>query len=416
MKPTNLPHMNRQLDLFSEVLHAYAPGEGGALSNQELYRLVASRADLDPAVLTERAPVGADGQMHNLFARKVRWYQQTLRKAGIIQRVPGERGVWELTQPAGKDLSRITDGVSVVGVSTDLGVAILGSCETVFSAIDAPICLMLTSLPYPLAKPRAYGNPPESEYVDWACRVIEPIVRNLVRGGSICINVSNDVMIAGQPARSMYLERLTISLHDRLGLYLVDRLVWENRSKPPGPVQWASLKRYMLNVAWEPVLWFTNSPRDLRSDNRRVLQNHSDKHLKLIANVGEQRNASFSDGAYTLRTGSFGNPTEGKIPKNVLQFGHACKSQREYKRLARAAGLPVHGAPMPLSLAKFLIEFTTEPGDLVADICAGSLTTAVGCEELGRRWICTDNIAEYIIGGGLRLSNAPGYRHHLLAA
>lgn len=34
MKPTNLPHMNRQLDLFSEVLHAYAPGEGGALSNQ----------------------------------------------------------------------------------------------------------------------------------------------------------------------------------------------------------------------------------------------------------------------------------------------------------------------------------------------------------------------------------------------
>jgi len=42
--------------------------------------------------------------------------------------------------------------------------------------------------------------------VDWACRVIEPIVRNLVRGGSICINVSNDVMIAGLPARSMYLD------------------------------------------------------------------------------------------------------------------------------------------------------------------------------------------------------------------
>ena len=416
MRRTKSPHMNLQMDLFSEVLHAYAPANGGRLSNQDLYRSVAERAGIDPGQLDLREPVGVDGKLHNLFSRKIRWFQQTLRAAGILERVPGERGIWELTQPAGNDLSKINDGVSVVGVSTELGVAILGSCETVFSAIDAPICLMLTSLPYPLARPRAYGGPSESAYVDWACKMIAPVVKNLVRGGSICINVSNDVMIAGMPARSLYLERLTLALHDRLGLHLVDRLIWQNKSKPPAPIQWASLKRFMLNTAWEPILWFTNSPHDLRSDNRRVLQDHTEKHLNLIRNGGENRTASYSDGAYRLHKGSFGNPTPGKIPRNVLEFGHACSSQRSYKRMASEAGLPVHGAPMPLSLAKFIVELTTVRGDLVVDICAGSLTSAVAAEELGRRWLCTENVQEYVMGGELRLSKAPGYQNHFLAA
>lgn len=110
------------------------------------------------------------------------------------------------------------------------------------------------------------------------------------------------------------------------------------------------------------VLWLTNDPRALRTDNRRVLQAHSERHLKLINQGGEQRHGEFSDGAYRVHPGRFGNPTEGKIPRNVLTFGHSCADQRQYKRDARAAGLPAHGAPMPLSLASFLVEFMSSPG------------------------------------------------------
>ena len=333
----------------------------------------------------------------------------------MLERVEGERGVWQLTRPASKDLDEIQPGVSVVGFSTDLGIAILGTCETVFSRIDCPITLCITSPPYPLAKARSYGNVPESHYVDWIVRQLEPIVRNLVPGGSIALNISNDIFIAGG-ARSLYCERLVLALHDRLGLSLIDRLIWNNPSKPPGPVRWASIERTHLNVAYEPIFWFTNNPRELKTDNRRVLQAHSERHLKLISQGGEQRHGEFSDGAYRVHPGRFGNPTEGKIPRNVLTFGHSCADQRQYKRDARAAGLPAHGAPMPLSLASFLVEFMSSPGDLVVDPFGGSYTTAKAAELLGRRWLSTEIMVQYILGAANRFRGFGGFSQHLMAA
>lgn len=405
-----------QLDLLSEVLHAYSAERNGRVSNGELYEQVATRAGIDPSEFAKKTPVGDAQQPHSLLARKVRWHQQTLKHAGILERIDGERGVWQLTQPAGKDLNRIGPNVAVVGFSTDLGVAILGACDTVFSAIDSPITLCLTSPPYPLAKARNYGNPSEAAYVDWVCQQLEPIVKNLVRGGSIALNISNDVFLPGMPARSLYRERLVLALHDRLGLFKMDEFPWHNPSKPPGPVRYASVDRTQLNVAWEPVYWLTNDPRAVRSDNRRVLREHTERHLRLMQNGGEQRDQVFSDGAYRVHPGRFGNQTDGKIPRNVLTFGHSCSDQRAYKRAARAAGLPAHGAPMPLALASFLIEFLSEPGDLIVDPFGGSFTTAKAAERLGRRWLSSECMLEYVLGGATRFYDAPGFRQNLLLA
>ena len=241
-----------QLDLFSAVLHSYSAEREGRIDNATLYDQVASLAGIDPDEFARKSPVGRDQQPHSLLARAVRWHQQTLKHAGVLERVEGERGVWQLTRPASKELDEIQPGVSVVGFSTDLGIAILGTCETVFSRIDCPITLVITSPPYPLAKARSYGNVSEAQYVDWIVRQLEPIVRNLVPGGSIALNISNDIFLAGG-ARSLYRERLLLALHDRLGLYKVDELIWHNPSKPPGPVRWASIERTQLNVAWEPI-------------------------------------------------------------------------------------------------------------------------------------------------------------------
>ncbi len=405
-----------QLDLFSAVLHSYTAEREGRIDNASLYNQVASRTGIDPDEFCKKTLVGKDLQPHSLLARAVRWHQQTLKHAGVLERVEGERGVWQLTRPASKELDQIQPDVAVVGFSTELGIAILGTCDSVFSKIDCPITLCLTSPPYPLAKARSYGNPSEAEYVDWIVRQLEPIVQNLVQGGSIALNITNDAFLPGMPARSLYRERLLLALHDRLGLYKVDELVWANPSKPPGPVRWASIERCQLNVGWEPVYWLTNDPRALRSDNRRVLQAHSERHLKLIAQGGEQRHGEYSDGAYRLHPGRFGNPTAGKIPRNVLTFGHACADQRQYKRAARAAGLPAHGAPMPLALASFLIEFMSEPGDLIVDPFGGSFTTAKAAELLGRRWLSTEIMVQYILGAAHRFRGFSSFQQHLLAA
>ncbi len=405
-----------QLDLFSSVLHAYAQPANGALTNSELYSLAAARAGISEEDATLRAPVGEAGTPRNLFERKVRWYQQTLKQSGILEKVEGDRGVWRLTKPASKDLSQIDPKVSVVGFSTELGIAILGSCDTVFAAFDAPLTLVITSPPYPLATARNYGNPPENVYVDWICKTLAPVVKNLVPGGSICLNISNDIFMPQSPARSLYRERLVLALHDRLGLFKMDELIWENKSKPPGPIQYASKARTQLNVVYEPIYWFTNDPHKVKSDNRRVLQAHSEKHLALIARGGEQRQTNVSDGAYRIRPGSYGNPTEGRIPRNILSFGHRCASQLAYKKAAAARGLPVHGAPMPLALASFLVEFLSEPGDLVADPFAGSFTTPLAAELLGRRWLATDQMAEYVLGGATRFEKAQGFVNNLASS
>lgn len=405
----------RQLDLFSSVLHAYSAEHGGRLDNASLYGLVAERAGLSMECLEEKVPVGADGQPHNLITRQIRWHQQTLKHAGILERVEGERGLWQLTNPAGKDLNQVRPGVAIVGFSTDLGIAILGTCEHVFSHIDAPISLVITSPPYPLAKPRAYGGPSESVYVDWICRTLEPVVKAMAPGASLCLNISNDVFVPGQPARSLYVERVLLALHDRLSLHLMDRLVWENPSKAPGPVAWASKERVQLNVGYEPIYWLTNNPSRVRSNNQRVLQAHTERHMKLIQQGGEQRQKSYADGAYRIHPGRFGNPTEGRIPRNVLTYGHACGDQRQYKRAARAQGLPAHGAPMPLNLASFLVEFLSEPEDLVADPFGGSFTTAKAAERLGRRWLSTEIMVEYVLGAASRFRDARGFEQRLVA-
>lgn len=193
-----------QLNLFTEVLHAYTAEREGRLDNATLYRDVADRAGIPEEAFAERAPVGKDGQLHSLLARQVRWHQQTLKHAGILQKVEDERGWWKLTKPAKKDLSEVGRGVALIGFSTELGAAILGHCDHVFAAIDSPITLVITSPPYPLTRARSYGNVPLSMYVDWIVNTIAPVVKNMVAGASICINLSNDKFVPGSPARSTY--------------------------------------------------------------------------------------------------------------------------------------------------------------------------------------------------------------------
>lgn len=400
----------QQLELFSHVAFIYASMPNG-VSNDSLYLSATRMAGLPDDVLEMRQEVGQTKQKHSLLKRKIRWHQQTMKHLGLLERV--ERGSWRLTEVGKTKLHRNDTSVAVLGYSTNLGICIWGAAERAFDRLDRPITLCIASPPYLLRKPRAYGNvQDEMEYIDFICKIMEPVVRNLALGGSICLNVSQDVFEKGSPARSMYAERMLIALHDRLGLKLMDRLIWENPSKPPGPIIWASKNRVQLNVGYEPVYWLTNNPSLVRSDNRRVLQEHTEKHLKLIRSGGEQRDASFCDGAHTIRAGkSFANETVGKIPRNILKFSHSCKNKRDANKAAKKLGLPTHGATMPLELAKFLVSFLTGNGDdeLVVDNCGGWNTTGLAAEMLGRPWLTTEIMGEYVLGGAERFRGFEGF-------
>jgi len=129
-----------------------------------------------------------------------------------------------------------------------------------------------------------------------------------------------------------------------------------------------------------------------------VLQAHTEKHKALLKRGGENRSGTWGDGANRLRPGSFGAPTEGKIPRNVLSFPHrsGAGELRPVRESMRADGLPVHGATMPLPLAEFLVDYLCPPGALTVDPFFGWGTTAMAAEKLGRRWLVTEQHLEYV--------------------
>lgn len=398
-----------QPDLLAHVLDAYLSSSDGELTNQELYAAVARSGALSPAALNQVEAVGRAGRRHNLGQRAVRWTQQTLKGMGLVEHA-AERGVWRLAERTRTGLHAAAPGVQLVAFSTRLGVAVWGACESVLAGLDQPITLCCTSPPYLLAKQRAYGNPAgEREYIDFLLRAIEPIAKHLAPGGSICLNLPNDSFLPGLPARSMYLERLVLALGDHFSLQLMDRLVWSNPSRPPGPMQWASKTRQQLNSGFEFIYWFTNDPSRVPADNRRVLEAHTRRHLALMAAGGEQREEVYGDGAYRLRPGSYANVTAGRIPKNVLVRGHRCADTLRYRADAAALGLPAHGAIQPLSIPDFLIRFLTQEDDLVVDPFGGTLKTGIAAERLGRRWLVVEKILDYVRASAERFRGFEGF-------
>lgn len=398
-----------QPDLFAHVAAVYADSDAGRVSNAELYERVADRMQLSAAARKQRDAVGTRQEQHNLFHRSVRWQQQNMRHMGLIERVEGERGVWSLIAPT-KKLHTPLASARLLAFSTRLGMAVWGDSLDTLKGLQEPVHLLFTSTPYLLNRARDYGNPAnEAEFVDFVVAVVEPVMRNLVPGGSVCLNMGQDAFVKGTPARSVFLERVTLALHDRLGLYLMDRSVWHNPSKPPGPTIWSSRDRVQLNSAFEFVLWFTNDPRRVRADNRRVLEAHTEQHLKLIAQGGEQRHAQYGDGAYTIRPGSFGQATPGRIPRNVMTFGHRCRDTQQLRRIAQELGLPMHGATFPTRLPDFWIRFLTEPGDLVLDSLCGWGKTALAAQRLQRRWLIVDKVLDYLRASGEMFRDADGF-------
>lgn len=397
-----------QGELFAPVLQAYMEAE--ELTNEQLYDSLVDRGCFTKEDLQTKTPVGKDGAAYSLVKRRVRWWQQEMKSRGIIEKVPETRGKWKLAagRPEDEGADKLTSappGVMLLGASTDLGVAVWGSCLDVFGGLEESIAVCITSPPYPLAKARAYGNVSPHDWVDWICRHLEPIVNRLIPGGSIAVNISNDIFEPGLPSRSLYRERFVIAMFERFGMHKMDEIIWQNPSKAPGPYQWASRKRMQLNTGFEPIYVFCNDPMKSFASNQRVLQPHSDAHLRLMRTGGEKRARVNSDGAYRVREGAFGRQTAGRIPKNVLSYGHAGKDQRRLQALARQNGLPTHGASMPLALAIFLVQYLSRPGDLVVDPFGGTLTTAAACEMLGRLWLASEIMAEYLQVGGFRFSN-----------
>ena len=72
-----------------------------------------------------------------------------------------------------------------------------------------------------------------------------------------------------------------------------------------------------------------------------------------------------------------------KYPSSVIEIPNA-------KKIANG-----HPTQKPVALFEYLIKTYSLEGELILDNCAGSGTTAVAAENLGRNWICIEKDAGY---------------------
>jgi site-specific DNA-methyltransferase (cytosine-N4-specific) len=106
-----------------------------------------------------------------------------------------------------------------------------------------------------------------------------------------------------------------------------------------------------------------------------------------------------------MADGAFGNDNGGAIPGNLIVAANT-ENNSDYIRSVKAAGLPVHPARFPAALPETFIKFLTRPKDLVLEPFGGSLTTAAVAEALDWRWVASECMLDYVLGGQLRFPHA----------
>jgi len=100
-------------------------------------------------------------------------------------------------------------------------------------------------------------------------------------------------------------------------------------------------------------------------------------------------------------THKFAKDRGGAIPSNLVIRGNN-ESNSDYIRACKAMGIKVHPARFPAELPRFFMNLVTEPGDVVLDPFAGSNTTGMVAEELGRRWLSIEIDESYVAASKVR--------------
>ncbi|MFI5382268.1 MAG: DNA-methyltransferase [Tepidisphaerales bacterium] len=284
--------------------------------------------------------------------------------------------------------------------STRHGSAFVGDSRMLLRALpDESVNLVMTSPPYALHFKKEYGNANQAEYVDWFLPFAAEMLRVLKPDGSCVINVGG-AWTPGQPTRSLYHFELLIRLCRETGFHLAQEFFWYNPAKLPAPAEWVTVRKIRVKDSVECLWWLSKTPHP-KADNQKVLAEYS-PDMKRLLKRGYRSKVRPSGHVITSKFKDRG----GSIPSNILIFGNN-DATGPYMRRCEEAGIKPHPARFPIQMPTFFIRFLTDPGDLVLDPFAGSLTTGDAAEREDRRWLAFEIEKSYIEAGKFRFGGSP---------
>jgi site-specific DNA-methyltransferase (cytosine-N4-specific) len=259
------------------------------------------------------------------------------------------------------------------------------------------VSLVLTSPPFALRRKKAYGNVAAGDYVEWLWPFAQEIHRIIRPDGSFVLELGGS-WNPGIGTRSLYQYEVILRL-SRL-FHVAQDFYWYNPSRLPTPAEWVTVRRTRVKDAVS-LIWWLSKTENPQADNRRVLRPYSPSMQRLLKNgYKAARRPSQHDISV-----NFNRDNGGAIPPNLLSIANT-RSNDDYLKRCREAGLPIHPARFPPTLPDFFVRFLTEPDQLILDPFAGSNVTGHVAESLNRSWISIELNADYVQGSLLRFPHA----------
>ncbi len=295
---------------------------------------------------------------------------------------------------------------------TPLGAAYTADSLEVLRGLPASsVNLVVTSPPYALHFKKAYGNATKDSYVNWFLPFAREILRVLADDGSFVLNIGGSYN-KGTPTRSVYHYKLLIALIEEVGFHLSQECFWYNPAKMPVPAEWVTVRRIRIKDSVEYVWWLSKTPWP-KASNLKVLKEYSEDMLRLNRNGVRE---TIRPSGHVIRQSWDKVHAGGAIPANIveepmneadslLKFGNNSANDG-YTMMCKKAGLTIHPARFPAALPSFFIKLLTDVNDLVLDPFAGSNTAGAVSEGLGRRWVASEKVDEYVQASKFRFRAA----------
>lgn len=261
--------------------------------------------------------------------------------------------------------------------------------------------LIVTSPPFGLIKKKKYGNEDSAKYLEWFRPFAKEFYRVLKPSGSLVIDIGGS-WNKGTPTRSLYHFKLVVMLCEEFHFFLAQDFYWWNPSKLPTPAEWVTIRRIRVKDSINTVWWLSKTEFP-KASNTRVLLPYSDSMIDLLKNG---YTAKERPSGHKIST-KFGNDNGGAITSNLLAIANT-ESNDSYTTYCKENKLTIHPARFPSELPEFFIRMLTNKDDIVYDPFGGSCVTGEVCERLGRKWICSELIEDYLkgaVGGRFNIKN-----------
>ncbi|MEU3188406.1 site-specific DNA-methyltransferase [Streptomyces sp. NPDC006923] len=304
-------------------------------------------------------------------------------------------------QSQSADPIRLTSGR--LHYTTPLGAQYSGDSRLLLGELPAEsVDLFVTSPPFPLLRPKEYGNADQNDYVEWLLPFAAAAHRALRPTGSLVMEVGGAYQ-RGRPTRSLHQFRILLACTDRLGFHLAQEFYWHNPSRLPTPAEWVTKRKIRAKDTVNTIWWLSKTPHP-KADTTKLKTPYSKSMKKLLAAPARHYRPMLRPSGHTVSE-HFGQDTGGALPATLLSVPNST-SNDAYLRECRLHGTRPHPARYPARIPEFFITLCTNPGDLVVDFFSGSNTTGHSAELLGRRWLGIDLDTDYAAASAARFPQA----------